>query len=330
MAITFVGSKTFIHNATTAQSCSLTDLLNAAGASATLLQDDIVVINYVIGTTVNRSLAQMSIGGYTAFAADLYQNDNNDANQLVSYKFMGATPDTTVSIPASNASTAGVAVVIHAFRGVHKNTPSDVTPATAGGANTGVADAAAITPVTQGAWILACGGAAASAGAVFTNPAGMSATTNHFRSVTTETITAVLFDAIAATALLTTWTSGSYNPPVFGGSSSANSSSWVATTIALRPAVNSSYGAASTSGVLKGSGRLVGTSAGVASRTGTLRGSGTLAGSVAGVASASGLIESSVGISASSAGVATVSGTLTGSSAPINLNLNNLMMGCSF
>ena len=327
MAITFVGSKTFIHNATTAQSCSLTDLLDAAGASATLLQDDIVVINYVLGSTANRATALMSIAGYTAFAADLYQNDNLDANQLVSYKFMGATPDTTVSIPASNATSAGVAVVIHAFRGVNKITPLDVTSATAGAGNTGVADAGAITPVTQGAWILACGGAAVEDGVPFTNPAGMSATTNHFRSVSITTTTT---DANAATALLTTWTSGSYNPAVFGGSSSSSRSSWVATTIALRPAPNVSYGAASTSGVLKGSGRLVGTSAGVASLTGTVRGSGTLAGSVAGVASASGLLEISVGISGSSAGVATVSGTLTGSSAPINLNLNNLMMGTCF
>lgn len=328
MAITFVGSKTFIHSAITAQSCSLTDLLDQAGASATLLQDDIVVINYVIGSTVNRTNAQMTPTGYTAFTAtDLYQNDNLDANQLVTYKFMGATPDTTVSIPASNATTAGVAVVIHAFRGVNRTTPSDVTPATAGAANTGVADARAITPVTQGAWILACGGAAVEDGVPFTNPAGMSATTNHFRSVSITTTTT---DANAATALLTTWTSGSYNPAVFGGSSSSSRSSWVATTIALRPALNSSSGTASTSGVLRGSGRLVGTSAGVASLTGTVRGSGTLAGSVAGVASASGLLQSSVQISASSAGVATVSGTLTGSSAPINLILNNLMMGCSF
>ena len=328
MAITFVGSKTFIHNATTAQSCSLTDLLDAAGASATLLRDDIVVINYVLGSTSNRATAAMTPTGYTAFTAtDLYQNDNLDANQLVTYKFMGATPDTTVSIPASSAASAGVAVVIHAFRGVNRTTPSDVTPATAGAGNTGVADAGAITPVTQGAWILACGGAAVEDGVPFTNPAGMSATTNHFRSVSITTTTT---DANAATALLTTWTSGSYNPAVFGGSSSSSRSTWVATTIALRPAPNASYGAASTSGVLKGSGRLVGTSAGVASLTGTVRGSGTLAGSVAGVASASGLLEISVGISGSSAGVATVSGTLTGSSAPINLNLNNLMMGTCF
>jgi hypothetical protein len=329
MAITFVGSKTFIHNATTEQSCSLTDLLDAAGASATLLQHDIIVVNYVISTdNVNRTNAQMTPTGYTAFTAtDLYRDDDNNANQLVSYKFMGVTPDATVSIPASNATTAGVAVVIHAFRGVDTTTPSDVTPTTAGGVNSGLANAAAITPVTAGSWILACGAAGVAAGAVFTNPAGMSATTNHFRSVTITTTTS---DANAGTALLTTWTSGNYNPAIFGGSTSTNTGTWVTTTIALRPARNYSSGTASTVGVLKGSGRLVGTSAGVASLTGTVRGSGTLAGSVAGVASASGLLENSVQISASSAGVATVSGTLTGSSAPINLNLNNLMMGTSF
>jgi hypothetical protein len=292
MAITFVGSKTFIHNAVTAQSCSLTDLLDEAGASATLLQHDIIVVNYVISTdNVNRTNAQMTPTGYTAFiATDLYRDDDNNANQLVSYKFMGVTPDATVSIPASNATTAGVAVVIHAFRGVAMLNSADLRPTTAGGANTGLANAAAITPLTAGAWILACGAAGVAAGAVFTNPAGMSATTNHFRSATITTTTT---DANAATALLTTWTSGSYNPAIFGGSTSTNTGTWVATTIALRPNVNeivgSSAGIGSTSGVLTGVGQVVGTSAGVAS----------------------------------------VSGLIAGS-APINLNLNNLMMGTSF
>jgi hypothetical protein len=202
MAISFVGSKTFGHNSTSDQSVSLTDLLDESGNAATLLEGDIVVINYVSSTNnVNRSNAEMTPTGYTEFTStDLYQDDNHDANQLVSYKFMGATPDTTVTIPASDATTNGVAVTIHAFRGVDTTTPSDVTPTTAGGINTGVADAAAIEPVTAGAWILACGAAATlpAGGAPFTNPSGMSTTTNHFQSLNGD---GTGRDGVAGTAL---------------------------------------------------------------------------------------------------------------------------------
>jgi hypothetical protein len=232
MAISFVGSKTFTHAATSAQSCSLTDLLDSSGASATLLEGDLVIINYGLGTTVDRTQAQMLASGYTAIHTDLYQNDSNDANQQVQYKFMGASPDASVSIPASNATTAGCAVTIHAFRGVNPVTPLDVTAVTTGGINTGVANAAAITPQTPGTWILACAVAGVAAGAVFTNPAGMSGTTNHFRSAT---ITSTTNDCNVGTAIYTGWTSGSYDPAAFGGSTSTNTGSWTAVTIALRP-----------------------------------------------------------------------------------------------
>lgn len=233
MAITFVGSKTFTHAAITAQACSLTDLVDASGATATLQQGDIVVLNYGVGTTVDRTEAQMLASGYTAVASgvNLYQNDSNDANQLVQYKVMGASPDTSVSIPASNATTAGVACTIHAFRGVDTATPMDVTPVTAGNINTGVADAGSITPVTPGSWILACAVAGVAAGAAFTNPAGMSATTNHFRSVTNSATTT---DCNVGTALKTDWTSGAFDPAVFGGSTSTNTGSWTAVTLVLR------------------------------------------------------------------------------------------------
>jgi hypothetical protein len=237
MAISFVGSKTFTHNSTSDQSVSLTDLLDESGSAATLLQGDIVVINYSQANTANLTNAAMTPSGYTEFiSTDLYQNDTHDANQLVSYKFMGSTPDTTVTIPASTVTGNGVAVTIHAFRGVDATTPSDVTPTTAGGTDTGVADAAAIEPVTAGAWILACGAAAVAAGAAFTNPSGMSTTTNHFRSAFGDGTSR---DGVAGTAIYTAWSSGSYNPATFGGSSSTNTGSWTATTIALRPAADS-------------------------------------------------------------------------------------------
>lgn len=233
MAITFVGSKTFTHAATTAQACVLTDLLDSSGATATLKEGDIVIINLNNATTVDRTQAQLLASGYTAAHTDLFANDSNDTNQQVQYKFMGSTPDTSVDIPASNATTAGVAVTIHAFRGVCTVNPLDVATTTATGTNTGIANAPAITPITAGAWILACGAAAVAAGAVFTNPAGMSSTTNHFRSAT---ITSTTNDANIGTAIYSSWTSGSYDPAAFGGSTTTNTGSWAAATLALRPA----------------------------------------------------------------------------------------------
>lgn len=237
MAITFVGSKTFTHAEVSAQSCSLTDLLDTAGASVSPAAGDLVLINYVISTAnVDRTNAEMTPSGYTEVVnTNLYQNDANDANQLVSYKFMPASPDTTVSIPASNATTAGVSCTIHCFRGVNTATPLDVTPTTAGAINTGIANAPTITPITAGAWIVACGAAGVAAGAVFTNPAGMSGTTNHFRSAT---ITSTTTDANSGTALKTDWTSGAYDTAVFGGSTSTNTGSWTATTVVLRPTID--------------------------------------------------------------------------------------------
>lgn len=234
MAITFVGSHVGTHASTSAQTVTFaTALRNESNNLVTALQTgDIVLVAVENASTVNRTQAQLTPSGYTAAHADNYQNDSNDSNFLVSYKVMGATPDTTVSIPASNATTAGVGYAIYVFRGVDTVTPMDVAPVVAGAINTGVADAAAITPATSGAWIAVFAGAAVAAGAVFTNPAGMSATTNHFRSAT---ITTTTNDANIGGALYTAWASGSYDPAVFGGSTSTNTGSWSAVTIALRP-----------------------------------------------------------------------------------------------
>ena len=237
MAITFVGSKTFTHAAITEQSCSLTDLKDEADANATLLENDYIIISYVIATAgVNRTAAQMRPTGYTSIMNDIYANDDYDTNMLVSYKKMGSTPDTTVGIPASDSTSNGVACTIYAFRGVDVLNPND-RPTGSGavvttGINTGVANCSSCEPNTPGAWIMAQGAAAVAAGAVFTNPSGMSTTTNHFRSAT---ITSTTNQAVVGTALKTDWASGSFDPAAFGGSSSATTGSWAAATVVLKP-----------------------------------------------------------------------------------------------
>lgn len=232
MAITFVGSYVGTHAATSAQTVNFSNLRDASNNTPTLAEGDLVLVAVENASTVDRTQAQLTPSGYTALHTDYYRNDSNDSNFLVSRKFMGSTPDTSVAIPASNATTAGVAYAIYVFRGVDATTPMDATPVVTGATNTGVANAPAITPVTAGAWIVVFGGAAVAAGAVFTNPAGMSTTTNHFRSAT---ITTTTNDANIGGAIYTGWTSGSYDPAAFGGSTSTNTGSWSAVTLALRP-----------------------------------------------------------------------------------------------
>ena len=232
MAITFVGSHVGTHAATTAQTVNFTSLLNSSGGNTLPATGDIVFVAVENSSTVNRGAGALVPTGYTAAHTADYQNDSNDSNFQVSYKVMGATPDTTVDIPATNSGWGGVAYAIYVFQGVDTTTPQDVTTVVTGGINTGIANAAAITPVTAGAWIAVFGGAAVPVGAVFTNPAGMDTTTNYFRSAT---ITSTSNDANIGGALYTGWTSGAYDPAEFGGSSSTNMGSWSAVTVALRP-----------------------------------------------------------------------------------------------
>ena len=278
MAITFVGSHVGTHAATSAQTVNFSSLLNESGGNTMPATNDIVFVAVENASTVDRGAGTLVPSGYTAAHTADYRNDSNDSNFQVSYKVMGATPDTTVAIPASNATTAGVGYAIYCFRGVDTTTPQDVTTQVTGAINTGIANAPSITPVTAGAWIAAFGGAAVAAGAVFTNPAGMSTTTNHFRSAT---ITSTTNDANIGGALYTAWTSGAYDPAAFGGSTSTNTGSWSAVTVALRPFVAVDHAA---TGALTGQiGSVAGSAAHIAVHTSTGALTGQL-GSVAGTA----------------------------------------------
>lgn len=231
MAITFVGSKTFTAAGAVggAFAVSLTDLLNAAGGSATLAENDLIVIAYAPGT--ESDLAYTAPTGYTE-DAELYSNGVNAANLAAWRKFMGAAPDTSVGIPNSGDARWAVAGTIFAFRGVDTTTPLDAAITTATGINTGRPDPPAITPATAGAWIVVLGAAAGPASAAFTNPGDLSATTNHFRS-------AAAADSVAAMAgcgLKADWSSGAFDPAQWTGGSTDVDASWAAATYALRPA----------------------------------------------------------------------------------------------
>jgi hypothetical protein len=238
MAISFVGSYASTHNAISAQTVAFSNLRDASNNAPTVLADDLVVVAYAhaMATTNTRTLAQCTPSGYTnAHPSLITSNDSNAVAFAVSYKKMPGTPDTNVSIPAAAATTNGVAYAIFVFRDVDPTTPLDVTTTVASAGNTGKANAPQITPATPGAWIVAAGGAAVAAGAVFTNPGGLSATTNHFRSAT---ITTTTNDANVCMGIKTDWASGAFDPTVFGGSTTTNTGSWGAASLVLRPVLD--------------------------------------------------------------------------------------------
>jgi hypothetical protein len=236
VAISFVGSYAGTHNSTSDVSVALSNLRNESNAQPTLAQNDFVLVVINNASTTNRPDGTLSPTGYTGiYSPNLYQNDSHDVNAQASYKFMGSTPDTTIGIRASNATTAGVAYTIHVLRGVDTTTPFDVTPTSAQSNNSGLPNAPSIEPVTAGAWLLISGMAAHATGtaASATPPTGMSGTTNHYR---TALLTTTSNDPVIATGLKTDWSSGAYDPAAFGGFNTTNTGSWAAMSIALRPA----------------------------------------------------------------------------------------------
>lgn len=236
MAISFVGSHVGSHASTSAQTVNFSSLLDASGATPTLQQNDLVIVTVFQAGVATRTQAQLQPTGYSpSHASVLTASDTNIASQQTSQKFMGVTPDTTISIPASASTTAGVAYEIHVFRGVDTTTPMDVTPTTATGTNTAIPNPPSITPTTARAWIYCVGGGAMAAGAAPQSaaPTGLFAGVNAWRQTVLTTTTN---DPGLGAGYKSDWVSGAFDCPVFTGYTSTNTGAWCAATLALRPA----------------------------------------------------------------------------------------------
>jgi hypothetical protein len=205
---------------------SLTSL--TGGIASAPAEGDLVVVYFGAGSTFGIS-GIMSVSGYLKVAG-LSQSDSYDANLIVSHKFMGSTPDTSFVLTGGTQSNAiAGAVAVHVFRNVDPILPLDVTTTTAQAPNTGVPNPPAITPTTENSVIVSGGVAAHVAGVrTFTS------------SDLTDFVTAGANDDIDVSigAGYHNWTSGSFDPAVFGGGATSSTDSWVAVTLALRPNQN--------------------------------------------------------------------------------------------
>lgn len=237
------------------------------GLSALPQDGDLVIVAYCVGSTVDRALTiqDPAAGNYTLIGTEQYQNDNFDVNLRVAYKRMGPTPDTAVVFGQTGSTADAGAYAIHVFRGVDPTTPLDVAAVAAGGINSRVANPAAITPTTAGAWVYVVGAAASAAGGTYTSSdlsgfvAGSQADTNDAQ------IGAGYFQ----------WTSGAFDPAAFGaGGTSTTNDSWAAMTVALRPEATSTTFNQSVGGTLTTAGVLARQAR--PSKTGTLATAGAL------------------------------------------------------
>jgi hypothetical protein len=231
VAISYVGGKGAGTAGQGGGSITLTTGLTG-GSGGAPIAGDLVVVTVSVGTQARApTLAISTPSGYTALTAQRTTATTYDTNVQTCYKVMGGTPDTAVTIPASGNNADGIAYTIQVFRGVDGTTPMDATPTYATGSGTdNRPNPAAITPVTAGAWIVCCGGGAAAAG-----------TTLYTAAYLTNLLTyngADTNDGTVGSGYYTGWTSGAYDPAVFGGGSVNAANSWGATTLALRPAVN--------------------------------------------------------------------------------------------
>lgn len=208
---------------------------------ANLSANDLVIVVLSIAGTGDKTYR---ISGYTQ-ASDFYADDTYDANLQIGRKFMGTTPDTTVTITGGTGSGVdGGAVAIHVWRGIDTTTPLDITTIANIQTNTGIPNPPAVTPVTANAVILVAAASAHNGG----NDTYTATQLANFLTVgeggdtNDATVGLGSFD----------WVSGSFDPNPFTWSQvDSTSYSTISATLTLRPKLTTVpvYGNRKSSGI---------------------------------------------------------------------------------
>ena len=224
----YVGSVKDAWIGTGDRTISLTGL--TGGLSSAPQEGDIVVIAYGIGTaTVDVDVA-VTTSGYTE-VADLYPGGSWSANLGVFYKVMGSTPDTSVVLTSTGASTRQASAVIHVWRYIYSANPIDVYTTTTSTAVSGIIDPPDITPTAPGAIILGIGATSASTSNTIIQGRSLS----NFVYAQLED-TGLGSDTECDTGIgYTRWVSGTYAPPQWVGGGGVSGDSMSAVSLALRP-----------------------------------------------------------------------------------------------
>lgn len=270
MAISYLGEVSVTHDGSVGgMTVSLTSL--------SLQQDDIVVVAFALASNTDRTIG-VNTAGYTE-EAELFANDTYDANLSVSWKRMGASPDTSVDVSGPGSSTHPARIIARGYRGVDTTTAMDVARTTATGTNGILVDPPSITPSTSGALIVVVG-CGAGAPAALSTPYASSDLTDFASGLVSN-----LYD-LAYGIGHKSWTSGAFDAAAWTGTETATTDSRASVVLALRPA----------------------TASGV---TGTASDTVSVTGSAAGTVKVAGAGADTVSVTGSSAGTVLVVGAAT-------------------
>ncbi len=226
MAIAFRGS------ATGSGSNGANFAVTLSGISG-LAEGDLVIVAFAMGENINVNMRALVTSPGWTYVTDLYSDDTQDTNLAVYAKFMGATPDASVTLTGTSILTTANSAVAMAFSGVDRTRPFDVTPTTATGIDTVLANPPAIIPVTTGAAVVAIGGGGHLNGSAVTYGGPANYTTNFVTLAANDTNDSVVGMGYN---LSPTIGGGGEDPGAFTYSTTDSVNySWAAVSIALRP-----------------------------------------------------------------------------------------------
>jgi len=130
-----------------------------SGGLATAPQpDDFVLVVRCWASNQVRTPSTSSTGW--GVLAEIFGNSTNDTNLEIYWKFMGTTPDTSITLNAHTTGNDSSSIIVYVFRGVDLTTPFDVTSTTATTTTTVLPNPPAITPTTTNSIIVVAAGGA--------------------------------------------------------------------------------------------------------------------------------------------------------------------------
>ncbi len=201
-----------------------------------LAEGDLVIAAFCIADTSDRDMVTLDANTWTEIV-DLYDNDTEDVNLGVFYRYMTSSIDTAVTIEGYGNASAGVAGIARAFRGVATvadGGPFDAATTTATGTGGALADPPSITHTTEGAVIVIVAAAAQAT----SSPFAITAQSMYKENLSTVNVAETFDPSLGLThAPPLAAAGGATDLPAFTNANSAATNSWAACTIALQPAL---------------------------------------------------------------------------------------------
>lgn len=251
MANSFIASTAFSNaDATfTRTVASFTKDNAVALAVADLAVGDVIIFAIARGSAETGAPSAPTAGVNTSTYAPIgpasFGDDTDKVNlqlfaaELLSIPALATT--VLATLPASGNSAYNQSTLGFILRGVNYsaliNLNNGASKTNANGQNTTVPDAAATTPTVAGSWIMVVGaGGYNAAMSNYAMPADLSAATNHWR-IGNNSGTGGQRVGIGA-GFKENWTSGAFDPLVFGGGTANARASWAASTVVIAPAIS--------------------------------------------------------------------------------------------